>query len=97
MNILSSASRFIGSAVLCSLLGGCGGGNDTDSTRDVVLDASRHTSLDALATAAAQEHGAPGENEPIRYWLHGARDPEAAGLKNQLVERGFADVRVAAR
>ena len=97
MNIPSSAGRFIGSAALCSLLGGCGAGDDTDSTRDVVLDASRYTSLDAIAAAAAQEHGAPGENEPVRYWLRGAGDPEAAELKNRLVERGFVDVRVAAR
>lgn len=97
MTTLKSASCLIGSAILYTLFGGCGTGDDSNSTRDVVLDVSRLSALDAIAAAAAQEHGAPGENEPIRYWLLGADDREATHLKERLVERGFLDVRIAAK
>lgn len=74
---------------------GCGGGGESDPTSPVSIDTSPLRTQDDVAQAAAAEHGAPGENEKVRYVLVGENASE--GLVELLRERGFADVGVGAR
>jgi hypothetical protein len=61
----------------------------------VVIDTSSLPTDDAIAQAAAADHGAPGENEQIQYVLIG--DDVSDGLVAALHERGFANVSVGSR
>jgi hypothetical protein len=77
-------------------LGGCGGVSNNRSGEAVAtIDTSALLSDDAIADAAAAEHGAPGENEHPRLVLTGNRATDDA--INALRLRGFEDVEAAAR
>jgi hypothetical protein len=73
----------------------CGGTDEGTPRSTVVIDTSSLPTDDAIAQAAAAEHGAPGENEQIQYVLVG--DNVSEGLVATLHERGFANVSVGAR
>ena len=89
--------------VLCTLsvlaglaaLVGCGGTGEGAARSTVVIDTSSLPSDDAIAQAAAAEHGAPGENEQVQYVLVG--ENASANLVESLHERGFPSVSVGGR
>ena len=74
---------------------GCGGTEEGSQMSTGVIDTSSLSTDDAIAQAAAAEHGAPGENEQIQYVLVG--DNVSEGLVAALHERGFANVGAGAR
>jgi hypothetical protein len=73
----------------------CGGTSEGAPASTVVIDTSSLPTYDAIAQAAAAEHGAPGESEQLQYVLVG--DNVSEGLVAALHERGFANVSVGAR
>jgi hypothetical protein len=74
---------------------GCGGTDEGSQMSTVVIDTSSLSTDDAIAQAAAAEHGAPGENEQIQHALVG--DNVSEGVVAALHERGFANISVGAR
>lgn len=83
-------------AALLTSLAGCGGSHSGGDEQPITtIDTSALPSDDAIADAAAAEHGAPGENERQRFLLTGARATDAT--VNALRARGFEDVEAAAR
>jgi len=76
-------------------LAACGGTNDVAPTWTTVIDTSSLRTDDAIAQAAAAEHGAPGDNEQIQYVLVG--ENASANTVASLHERGFANVSVGSR
>jgi len=92
----TTAPRIFFSTLSClAALAGCGGTGEGAPKSTVVLDTSSLPTDDAIAQAAAAEHGAPGENEQIQYVLVG--DNVSEGLVAALRGRGFANVSVGAR
>jgi hypothetical protein len=80
--------------VLIALVG-CGGCIESDPVRTVSIDTSARRADEDVTQALASEHGAPGEQEQLRYVLLGENANE--DLVKLLCERGFGDVSVGAR
>jgi hypothetical protein len=88
--------RIFSSALSClAALAGCRGKGEDAPMSIVVIDTSTVPTYDAIAQAAAAEHGAPGENEQFQYVLVGENAPD--GLVAALHEHGFANVSVGGR
>jgi len=90
------AGGWILGAALLAGLAGCGGSQGgVGEEATTTIDTATLSSDDAIADAAAAEHGAPGEHERRRFVLTGAHATHAA--VNALRARGFEDVEAAAR
>lgn len=78
------------------LLGACGGdetaavGVADPATLVVALDIDRYTSLEDIASAAARERGAPGEQERVLVLLHSQRADAAMRAAERLRSQGLA-------
>lgn len=86
-------------AVLC--VAGCGGGGNhgdeaaaagDEGGRVVALDVDPSSAPEALVAEAAREHGAPGENEPVRFRLRGPDPALVHTSAEALRAHGFHDI-----
>jgi hypothetical protein len=89
-------------AVLVMCVAACGGGGSDDeratasangeASRVAVLEVRSSTAHEALLLDAAQERGAPGDNEGVRYRIRSSDPGAAQAAVEALRANGFTDV-----
>ena len=92
----------IGSSLLLALwIAACGdgdgdggGGGGDDAGRVAVLGVHSSDAREAVLLDAAHEHGAPGENEPVRYRIKSSEPGVAQAAVLALRAHGFSDVEI---
>lgn len=85
-------------AAAAGLLCGCGGADEGRPARDdsaaetVLVDLAELGSIETAVDHAARAHGAPGEDERLRYVVRARSRSDGEQLAEVLTARGFAPV-----